>query len=179
MFSNFSFISFLNFLKSWIFDVNSVLTFLIIVWYFSKHVSIILIFMHYDWKHIFIFSESCELICQWYLSFSTWCSDSWSFYHAFFFLNSVFCTDCWYIFFNWEFSHVFYDCDFLVFIIIFQLIFCIVIFLIISFHLVTYILKILVNNIDFVSLFCDVFHICCHDILFNMIICMSLNFLFS
>ena len=41
------------------------------------------------------------------------------------------------------------------------------------------IFRILINNTDFVSSFCDVLHTHCHDMLFSVIIHMSLNFHFS
>ena len=92
----------------------------------------------------------------------------------FVFLDSVFCIDHWCISFNWKFSCVFCDYDFLVFIIVFWLIFYIMTFLIIFFHFVVHIFRILVSNTDFISLFCNVLHICCCDMLFSVIICMSL-----
>ena len=95
------------------------------------------------------------------------------------FLNSVFYIDYQCIFFNWEFFHVFCDYDFLVLTVIFWLILHIMISLITFLHFVMYIFRIFVNSVDFISSFYDVFCTCCYDMLFSMIIHMSLYFCFS
>ena len=95
------------------------------------------------------------------------------------FLNSVFCINHQYTFSSLKFSHVFSDYDFFILIVVFQLIFHIMIFLIIFSHSVMHIFRILMSNIDFIFLFCDIFHTHHYDMLFNVIIHMSSSFCFS
>ena len=94
------------------------------------------------------------------------------------FSDSVFCIDYQYILFNLRFFHVFCNYDFLVLIVIFQLILHIMILSITFSCFVMYVFKILVNNTDFVSSFYDI--LCTHyyDMLFSMIIHMLLSFCF-
>ena len=96
----------------------------------------------------------------------------------FIFLNNVFCIDHQCIFFSWKICCIFYNYNFFLLTIVFLLIFCTVIFLIIFFYFVMHIFRIFMNNTDFVSSFYDVFHICCYDILFSVIIHMLSIFCF-
>ena len=95
------------------------------------------------------------------------------------FSDNVSYTDHWYTLFSLRFSHVISDYDFSVFIVVFQSVFHITVLLIIFFHFVMHIFRILMNSTDFIFSFCDILYIHCYDMLFNMIIYMSLNFYFS
>ena len=95
-----------------------------------------------------------------------------------FFLNNAFCITCLCIFFKW-FSYILCNYDFLLLIIIFLLIFYIIILLITFSYSVRHNFMIHMNNINFVSSFDDVFDICYYNILFNVIIHMLSDYLFS